>query len=243
MVTKTLFGKYRNSVLGFAWNFISPLIMLLMYYVIFSELHSGGGIENKGVFISVAIFGFYYMTSCIVGGTDAFIGNAALIKKMYIPKEIFVLSKAISSMIVCLIGYSIVLVGMFIIGYPMDWLTISLLPVIIILMFFFGIGCIFFLSSITVYVRDIQYALGPMGIAFFVLTPMRYMATDVDGLLADILWCNPLTYYVESFHYLLYWGTVPPMEYISTCAVISLLFTCTGYLVFRKLKHGFIKRL
>ncbi len=116
------------------------------------------------------------MVSCITGGTNAFTGHVGLIKKMYVPKEILVLSKAISSIIVCLIGYGIVIGAMLVLGYPMNWAVVLLLPVVLVLTFIFGLGCIFLLSTLAVYVRDIQYFLAPLGIVFFVLTPMRYMA-------------------------------------------------------------------
>ena len=242
LVYKDLFGKYRNSFLGFVWNFITPIILLLMYYVVFSEIRTGGTIENKWVFIATAIFGFHFMTSCIVGGTTAFTGHANMLKKMYVPKEILVLSKSISSFIVCLIGYVVVLVYLVISGYGLE-LSFLLLPLVLMIMFVFGVGCVFLLSSVAVYVRDIQYALGPMGIAFFVLTPMRYMASDAEGLLETIIWCNPLTYFVESFHDILYWGTLPSVSNMCMCLLLAAVTLIGGYTVFRKLRRGFVKRL
>ncbi len=52
LVVKTLFGKYKNSFLGFAWNFVTPMILFLMYYIIFSEIRAETTIENKWAFIS-----------------------------------------------------------------------------------------------------------------------------------------------------------------------------------------------
>ena len=243
LVYRNLFGKYRNSILGFAWNFITPAILMLMYYVLFNELVVGEEIENRGIFISVAIFAFHYLTSCIVGGTNAFTGNANMLKKMYLPKEVLVLSKAISSMIICVIGYCIVLSVLLITAYPVDLYCLLMLPVILLFVFLFGIGCIFFLSTVAVYVRDIQYALGPLGIAFFVLTPMRYMASDAQGIIGEIIWINPLTYYVESLHDILYWSMMTSSYNLIMCSLLSVLALFIGYILFRKMKHGFMKRL
>ncbi|MBE6526662.1 MAG: hypothetical protein E7Z63_02690 [Thermoplasmata archaeon] len=243
LVAKNLYGKYRNSVLGFAWNFITPLILMLMYYVIFTEIRTSTSIENRWVFISTAIFLFHFLTRCIVGGTNAFTGNAGMIKKMYLPKEILVLANAISAMIVCIIGYFIVLVTLVITGYPIDIVCLLTLVPLLILAFIFGVGCIFLLSSLTVYVRDIQYALGSMGIALFVLTPMRYMASDATGILLEVIWLNPLTYYIEWVHDILYWAEMPGTIYIMMCPLLSVSMLLVGYLVFQKLKRGFVKRL
>ena len=243
LVAKNLYGKYRNSLLGFAWNFITPLILMILYYIIFTEIRADTGIENRWVFLSTAIFLFTFLTHCITGGTGAFIGNAGMIKKMYFPKEILVLSNAISSMIVCLIGYAIVLIALVVTSYPLDWPCLLFLLPLLALAFVFGIGCIFFLSSIAVYVRDIQYALGSIGIALFIMTPMRYMASEATGILSVLIWYNPLTYYVEFVHDILYFGQMPSMFYSITCTVLAFAMLIVGYAVFRKLRHGFVKRL
>ena len=244
LVAKNLYGKYKNSFLGFAWNFISPIIMMLMYYIIFTEIRTGpSSIENRWLFISTAIFLFSFLNHCVVGGTGAFTGNAGMIKKMYIPKEIFVLANAISSMIVCIIGTSVVFVAMIFINYPINIHSLLILPVVFLLAFIFGIGCIFLLSTITVYVRDIQYALGSIGIALFIMTPMRYMAADATGLLSTIIWYNPLTYYIESIHEILYFSQLPDAYDMLMCVLLACFTLILGYSVFYRYKNGFIKRL
>ena len=243
LVAKNLYGRYRNSLLGFAWNFITPLILMVMYYIIFTEINTGSTIENRWAFISTAIFLFHYLSHSIVGGTRAFIGNAGMIKKMYVPKEILVLSDAISNMIVCVIGYVMVMAVLLIANYPVCLITsITMIP-LLFLSFVFGIGCIFLLSSITVYIRDVQYALGSIGIALFIMTPMRYMASDATGILAQLIWYNPLTYYVEWAHDILYWGEMPDISYVIACCILSFGLLFTGYAVFRLLRRGFVKRL
>ena len=172
-----------------------------------------------------------------------FTSNAGIIKKMYLPKELLVLANALSSMIVCLIGYAIVSIALALTSYPLEWTCVLLLLPLLVLAFVFGVGCIFFLSSIAVYVRDIQYALGSIGIALFIITPMRYMASEATGILSSIIWYNPLTYYVEFVHDILYFGQMPSLFYIFMCTVLAFVMLFIGYVVFRKLRHGFVKRL
>ena len=243
LVRKELFGRYKNSLLGFLWNFLSPTILLIMYFVVFTEIRNVESIENAWVFIGVAIFTFNFMVSCITGGTSVFINNATLMKKMYFPKEILVLSRTISSMIVCMIGNTIVIIAMILTSYEIVWYYVLYMLPILVLVFIFGVGCIFLLSSLTVYIRDIQFVLGPMSIALFMLTPMRYMADQATGLVRDIIWYNPLTYYVEIIHDILYWGISPNPAYMIMCVLLSASIFCIGYIVFLKLKSGFIKRL
>lgn len=216
---------------------------MIMYYIIFTEIRTSTDIENKWLFISSAIFLFHFLTSCITGGTTAFTGNVGMIKKMYLPKEVLVLAKAISSMIICIIGNGIVIAIMIITSYPINWIYVLTLPFLLILAFIFGLGCIFLLSSITVYIRDVQYALNSLAIALFIMTPMRYMAEDATGIVGTIIWYNPLTYYIEWNHQILYWGVSPNIYYVLMCILISIVTMIIGYAAFRKLKHGFVKRL
>ncbi len=243
LVAKRLYGRYKNSLLGFAWNFITPIILMVMYYIIFTEIRTGSNIENRWVFISTAIFLYSLLAHGITSGTGAFTGNAGMIKKMYFPREILVIADAISSMIVCIIGYGAVLFMLAVTGYPMDWRCMLFLPLLLLLSLIFVVGCMFLLSSVTVYVRDIQYALSMTGIALFIMTPMRYMASDAPGIVSTLIWYNPLTYYIEIVHQILYFREYPSIWYLEMCLLISIVTLVIGYLTFRKLRHGFVKRL
>lgn len=243
LIFRNLFGRYKNTLLGFAWNFITPMVYLALYILLFGELQQSTDIDNRGIFICVSLFLFFFLTDCIVGGTRAFTDNANMIKKLYVPKEILVLAKVLTSLIICTVGYFIVLVYLIFVSYNIDILCVLLLPLLIVLSFIFALGCVFLLSTLTVYVRDIQYVLSSLSIAFFVLTPMRYMASSAQGLMATIIWFNPLTYYIEAAHDLLYWCTIPDSSTIIICVSLSFVMFIIGYLVFRVLKHGFVKRL
>jgi len=146
-------------------------------------------------------------------------------------------------LIICLVGYCIVLIYILFVSYNTDILCILLLPLFIALSFIFALGCVFLLSSITVYIRDVQYVISSLSIAFFVLTPMRYMASDAQGLMSTVIWYNPLTYYIEATHDLLYWCTVPDLTTFIICTSLSFTMFIIGYLTFRFLKRGFVKRL
>ena len=101
LISRNLFGRYKSTFLGFAWNFITPIVYLILYILLFGELQYSTGIDNRGIFICVSLFLFFFLTDCIVGGTRAFTDNANMIKKMYVPKEILVLAKVLTSLIIC----------------------------------------------------------------------------------------------------------------------------------------------
>ena len=202
LIEKGLFGRYKNSFLGFAWHFAMPIVYIAICFFIYSENESD--MEDYWVFVATGILAFHMLTSSVAGGTTCFTGNSGILKKMYLPREILVIARATVSMVVMLIGYAVVIALMVMAGYPLNPVAMLLLLPLAVALYFFCIGCMLALSSIAVYVRDLQYLLGSLGIAFFVFSPIRYMAETATGARASVLWMNPFTYYLESFHSILY---------------------------------------
>ena len=241
LVEKGLYGRYKSSVLGFAWHFAMPLVYVAVCFFMYSE--GGEDMENYWVFVAAGILAFHVLTSSVAGGTTCFTSNSGIIKKMYLPREIIAISSVTVSFIVMIIGYAAVIVFMAATGYPLNPVAMLLLVPLIVAMYLFCLGCTLALSSITVYVRDLQFLLGSLGIAFFVFSPIRYMAETVDGAMAAVLWANPFTYYLESFHSILYAGEVPDLEVYGMCFLLALISIAIGGIIFEKLKNGFAERL
>ena len=242
LVRKDLIGRYKNSVFGFSWHFIIPVILSLVYYIMFSSGIRSSPVDNFVVYLLSALFPFTFMVSCITGGSGCITGNAMLIKKVYFPREIIVLSYVVSNYIVALIGYSISLLIIVGTGHPIGFNFLFILPMWIIV-FIFGLGCSLLFSSMNVYVRDIQYFLGSINMVFMFLTPLYFLPDTVSGLMKTVVTVNPLTYYVEAFHHCIYYGTYPDIVDWGACVLIALLLFFIGLLVFNKTKRGFVERL
>lgn len=241
LVVKNLFGKYRNSFLGMFWHFITPLLMLAVYYIAFTEIKHND-MSDFWIYLTSGLFPFSYMLSNLIGGSTSITGNAGMIKKMYFPREILVLSQTISSFIVMLIGFCVVIVAILLSGHSIGY-SILLFPIFLILMFIFVTGYVLLFSSITTYVRDMQYVLNALNMVFFFMTPMYFTVGSASGLLGIIIWINPFTYFIEVFHHILYWGTMPNESLIFATIVLSIGSVIVGSVVFNKLKKGFAEKL
>ena len=241
-VKRNLFGRYKNSYLGFAWNFITPMIYIILSYIIFTEIRANST-ENYIVFLSSGIFAFTVLTSGITGGGNLFTGNSGMIKKMYFPREILAIINALSSGIVMCIGYVIVYILAIALGQGISLISIPVVIFVLICTLIFSMGCSLLLGSLSVYVRDVQYILGSFSIVFFVCTPIRTIASEATGILADIYWINPLTYFVEPLHQAIYYCQVPDLWILEVMTVLTIVVFLLGYAVFMKLKHGFVERL
>ena len=241
MVEKGLFGMYKNSALGFLWHFAMPLIYVVLCFFINTEVRERA--EYYWVLVASGIMVFHMLTSSVAGGTTCFTGNAGILKKMYIPKELLVYSRTIVHLIVLMIGYVVIIAIVGISGYGINPLALLFLPLLFVALFFFSVGCMLILSSINVYVRDLQYLLSSMGLVFFVFSPIRTLAAEAEGIRATVFWLNPFTYYLESFHSIIYFKEIPDMFVLGMCFLLPIVFMLIGIIVFNYLKRGFVERL
>ena len=241
LVIKNLVGRYKNSVLGFAWHFVNPIILLCVYYLVFTQIRATP-IPDFWIYLACGLFPFHFMLNNLTSGSSCIVNNAGMVKKMYFPREIIVLSQVISTFIIMLIGYIIVIIGVAVSGYGMN-ISVLFLLVLFILNFVFTLGYTLVFSAATVYIRDIQYFLSSISMAFFFLTPMYFMLDSIEGLFRVIALINPFTYFVESYHQVVYYQCMP--DTITTIIVLflSVISLIVGMLVFRKLRTGFAERL
>ena len=241
LVVKYFVGRYKNSLIGAGWHFIVPLISLAVYYVVFSQIRTGN-MESFWVYVAVGIFPFHYMVNNLTGGSGAIVGNSSMVKKMYFPREILVFAQSISTFIVMFIGLMVILLVTLFSRSVVSW-SIVLLPLILLILFIFVTGMVFLLSSITVYIRDVQYFLSSVSMVFFFITPMYFETESLHGILNLIVWLNPFTYFVELFHVVLYDGVFPQLSLLVSACIISAIVLLVGVYVFNKLKSGFVERL
>lgn len=242
LVSKNLFGRYRNSVLGFGWHFVTPIVMMVVYYVVFTQVRVSP-IDDFWIYIGSGIFPFTFMMSNLAGGAGAIVGNSGMVKKMYFPREIIVISQIVSGFITMLIGYAAVLAVVVLSGYHISWSAFLVMPLVLLLMVVFTMGYTFLFSSLTVYARDVQYVLGSVTMVFYFMTPMYFTADSVSGILGSVIWLNPFTYFVESCHSIVYYGVMPEPGIMMVSAMVSAITFIVGLAVFRRLKRGFAERL
>jgi lipopolysaccharide transport system permease protein len=242
LVKKSLYGKYKNSALGFLWNFITPAISILLFYIVF-ENFMGRDIPNYWAYLCIGMFPFTFMNTNLIGGASCITSNGGMIKKMYFPREIIPLSQVAYTFIVFAIAYCIVAVLMIVTQYPISVNGLPALIIVIPAMFVFSLGTILITSSISVYSRDFEFFITAMARILFWITPVFYVADSLTGVLSKIIWFNPLTYFVNGFQKILYWGVMPSAEMLIICCLVSVITFIVGIFVFEKLKDGFAERI
>ena len=228
--------KYKASLLGFLWSFLNPLLMILVYYVVFSNLFSTQ--EHFVVYLMCGTILFSYVSESTSLGLNSIVGNADLITKVYIPKYIFPLSKALSSAINLLISMIPLMVLMM-----LDHLQFSkalvLIPVLVVLLILFCAGLSLILSSLMVFFRDTQFLWSVIILMWNFLSPVFYPESIIPASILDIYRMNPLYQYMSFLRNIALNGKAPGPQCFAYCSLAALISISVGLLVFRKLQNRF----
>ena len=239
-IKKEIRGKYKGSFLGVLWSFVNPLLMTLVYAIVFPFILRSGP-EHYVTYIVIGILPWNFFTTVISQGTFTILGNAGIIKKVYFPREILPISVATSALVNFLISLPIIFLFLLFSGIGFSW-YILLLPLVIICQYILSLGIIFITSAINVYIRDAEYIINFFIQMLFYATPILY-ESSLFGDKAWILSLNPMTTIINSYRDILYSGIVPNLIQLGLVLVFSILLLLTGILVFRKLEKGFAEEV
>ena len=240
-ITKDIGGKYKNSFLGVLWSFVNPLLQILVYAIIF-PLIMKSNIENYVVFMVCGLIPWNYFSTVINRASFVMIENGNIIKKVYFPREILPLSLVTSETVNFLI--SSILILLFTFGYGLGvTANIIFYPLVLIVQFVLLLGISLFVSSITVYFRDLQHFIGVLLQLFFYATPIVYAVDVIPEKFRWILNFNPMTYIIEGYRDIFWGQTVPDIVTLLIVLGIGILLCITGYLVFNKLQKKFAEEL
>ena len=239
-IKKEIRGKYKGSFLGVLWSFVNPLLMTLVYAIVFPFILRSGP-DHYVTYIVLGILPWNFFTTVISQGTFTILGNAGIIKKVYFPREILPISVATSGLINFVITIPIMIIFLLCSGIGLSW-YILLLPVVIICEYILLLGIIFITCAIDVYIRDAEYIINFFVTMLFYATPILY-STDLFGDKAWILNLNPMTTIVNSYRALMYDKTMFNVPLLSIVFIGSFLLLLIGIAVFRKLEKGFAEEV
>ena len=182
-VSKEIRGKYKGSFLGVLWSFVNPLLMTLVYAIVFPFILKSTQ-PHYVTFIVIAILPWTWFTSVISQGTNTIVVNGGIIKKVYFPREILPISIVTSGLINFLISCLIIVIFLICSGIGFSW-NIIFLPLIVLTQYILQLGLIFITSSIDVYIRDAEYIIAFIVSMVFYGTPILYSS---DLFPAKVSW-------------------------------------------------------
>ena len=250
LVQRDLKLKYRRSFLGYLWSVLNPLLSMIVMSIVFTEMFKRR-IENFPVYLICGNILFSFMREATTQAMTSVVGSAPLLKKSYVPKYIFTLSKITSSMVNLILSFGALIIVMIFRHVPFRWMNLmGLIPVLELYVFCVGLGM--FLAAVTVFFRDMKNIWSVVTLAWMYLTPIFYSLeshTNADGTMKTlgllIRRYNPMYMYVQQFRYFIMQWYVEGVEVGAYTlmwrgAVVAALMLIVGLLTFNATKNKFI---
>lgn len=239
LVQKDVKLKYRRSFLGYLWSILNPLMIMIIMVAVFSNMFRFD-IENYPVYLIIGQTIFNFVSEATNQAMWSITGNASLLKKTYVPKYIFTLSKVTSSCVNMLFSLGAMLIVFVVCGISFHW-SMLFIPVIIVQVYLFCVGMGLFLSQATVFFRDIQYIYAAFITAWMYVTPIFY---PIQQLPFELMWAikhfNPLYSYITQFRMIVLEQILPDPRLICYGFGISFLMLVIGTVCFIKNQDRFI---
>ena len=238
LVKRDFVSRYRKSVLGVLWSLLNPLLTMLVMTMVFSYLFRFQ-IEHYPAYLLSGLIIYNFFSEATTMGMGSVIAGEAIIKKVYVPKYIFPLSKVLSSLVNLLFSFIAFLFIYLITGVPFK-ATLLLFPIPMMYVFVFSLGLAMLLSSFAVFFRDLTYLYGILITLLMYLSAIFYPVDIIPERFQPLMGLNPLYQFVTYFRSLVLDGTVPGLWTNTVCTGFALAALCVGVYVFMSKQDRFI---
>lgn len=204
LTRRELKARYKDSALGFLWSLIKPLTQLLIYAIVVGQfLGAARNVENFAVYLFAGLTIYGLFSEIVAGATQSIVGNSGLVKKVYLPREIFPLSTIGSAIFNFTVQLVILVAAAGIFGTLVLGAQLLYAPLAFLLILIYGGAVGILLSALNVYLRDVQYLVEVMLMLFMWGSPILYhwsfATTHMPGWLAELYLNNPVTLAVIGF--------------------------------------------
>ena len=241
-VRKEIRGKYKGSFLGVLWSFVNPLLMTLVYAIVFPFILKDTA-PHYVTYLVIGILPWAYFTNVINSGTSTILINGGILKKVYFPREILPISVNLSAAINFLISCLVMCLFLIFSGIGFSW-YIVFFPLVVLIQFILQQAIIFITGAINVYVRDLEYIITFIINMLFYATPILYSSEMFAGSKFEwIIKVNPMATIINSYRDIFYHQQMPKLLMLGIIFAASLLLLYLGIRVFRKLEKGFAEEL
>ncbi len=236
LVTKDLKVRYKNSFLGFLWSLLNPLLMMLVYTLVFTKIFPTG-VVNFPVFVLIGLLPWNWCLRSLNSAATSLIDNRTIITKVYFPRVLLPISAVISEAINFLLAMPILFLLMAFFGLPFTgW--IAYIPVLIIIQAMLLVGLGLFLAGLNVIFRDTGVILEVVLLAWFFLTPVFYDIKQTYPETAGwVFRFNPMASIIEQYRTILYLGAQPGFSFDVRAGLTCFVIMILGYLFFISLNR------
>ncbi|MEI2395812.1 ABC transporter permease [Paenibacillus phytohabitans] len=241
LVLSDLRTRYKGSVLGFLWTFLNPLLMLLVYTIVFSTIMRFD-MPNYTIYMFIGLLPWMNFSSSILSSSSVIIRNSNLIKKIYFPHEVLPLSTVLGGIVNYLFGLIIMFIAIFISGMTIS-IHVLYFPVILFLLFLLMFALTLLFSSLNVYFRDLEHILGAIVMAWFYFTPVIYPSNVIPEKYQYLFNINPMKPIIDSLQDIFYYHRTPELSGLLQSFIYNVILLIVSWVIFRKLSRRFAEEV
>jgi len=233
-------NRYQNTTLGFFWSILSPLLLALVLYFVFRNLFKQE--ENFAIHLLVGIMAWRFFVTGTTLSLMTIVGKPSLVTKVYVPRQILVLSTVLSNLIGSLLEFLILVPIIYVLLGSLP-ITILLFPFIHLIYFWliFGIGL--FLSALYVYFRDLNQIWDVLINILFFLSPIIYPLSIVPERLKTYYLLNPLTAVIIIYRDVMVNGSLPSLSNLAVIIGLGAAIFLIGSFTFHMLQRRFAEAI
>ncbi|NOU00022.1 MAG: ABC transporter permease [Gallionella sp.] len=245
MTRREVVGRYRGSILGLAWSFFNPILMLVVYTFVFSVVFKAkwgaAGDQSQTnfaivLFVGMIVHGLF--AEMVNRAPGLILANVNYVKKVVFPLEILPIIGLGAALFHTLISLSVLFVAILLINGILDW-TVIFFPLVILPLLIATLGVAWFLASIGVFVRDLGQITGMFTTVLMFISPVFYPISALPEKFQFWLMLNPLTFMIEQSRAVMVYGKLPDWNGLMLYTIASMAMAWAGYWWFQKTRKGF----
>jgi lipopolysaccharide transport system permease protein len=246
LVQRDLSVRYRRSVLGFMWSFLNPLLMMLVFTIVFMVVKPLS-VRSYPLFVLAGLLPWNFTAGALSAAVRSITGSANLIDKVYFPREVLPLAAVLSNLVNFLLSLVVFIPLAWLLGGRFSEWTLAL-PLVILVHVVLVTGLALLLSTLNVFYRDTELVLDVAITAWFFLTPIFYeLELLPNQLLGFDVWrvvytLNPMATLVTDYRYILLYE-YPVIRHTLISFVTGLVLLAVGWFVFRRFSPSFAEEV
>ena len=238
LVKRDFKKKYKRTVLGMAWSILSPLMMLIVMKLVFTQFF-GRNMEHYTIYLFCGNLIFSYFNESTSQGMTSLMGNASIFTKVNVPKYLFLFSKNVQT----LINFGLTLCVFFVFcvldNITLTWKLVFLLyPIGCLVLFNIGVGLI--LSALFVFFRDIQYLWSVFTQLLMYMSAIFYTIDEYPPVVQNLFLLNPVYLFIRYFRKIVIETTVPTVWFHLLMAADTLIVLGVGCWMYKKYNTRFL---
>ena len=239
LVKREIKTRYKQSILGYVWVILVPLINLVVLTIVFSFLiRLPTGDIPYPIFLFVGLIPWTFTANAISLATESLVSNSTLITKIYLPREIFPIAAVLAKMVDLFLSAVILVFFLLIFGVK-PHLTLLLIPFILMVQTLLILGVSFILSAINVFFRDVENVLNVFLVVWMYLTPVLYPPELIPKNLTPLFNLNPMMGIVNAYRNVIFYGVLPPWQSFGYAVIFAVGIFIAGLVFFNNRSRYF----